>query len=244
MSEFNIKGLERRYVTQQIEERSEGGQNYVRGHAAVFNSSSGTNLAWVETIAPGAFAKSIADPSNDCICAINHDPNQILGRRKNGTLQLKEDGIGLFFQNLLPDTSYARDLLANIRNRNIKGCSFSFVPKVQEWSRDGNGNRTRELREVSLVDVSCVTNPVYEATDLSSDDRGAFDVFKEEWDDDGDSDEAELDRMVTRMVIAGFPGGLNQEMRSLFAEKIWKRELDKGQSTRVRRTRLHKALQF
>ena len=64
----------------------------------------------------------------------------------------------------MPDTQAARDLKELMRRGVVDSMSFGFsVPRGGDsWSEDGN---TRELREVTLHEVSVVTGfPAYEAT--------------------------------------------------------------------------------
>jgi HK97 family phage prohead protease len=63
------------------------------GHAAVFNQKSAEIYGFREIVKPGAFAKSIQQ--DDIRALWNHNPNYVLGRRKNHTLELIEDRTGL-----------------------------------------------------------------------------------------------------------------------------------------------------
>jgi HK97 family phage prohead protease len=238
--------LERRFISQQVEYRSDGGVKTISGHAATYGHTSGSNLPWIESCSVGCFDRSIADNKNDALCLIDHNISKLLARRSNGSLTLRSDRVGLHFTAKLPATTYAADLLANIAARNIRGCSFSFIPRKQTWGRDANGMRTRSLDDVDIADVSPCCLPVYTSTDISSDESNSlktFEDFDEEDQDDEDSD-SDTGRMIQRMVAANFPGGLNAEMRSFFAEKVWKIQLERGQSQRTRRMRLNSVLQF
>jgi len=158
------KGLyeyERRCVV--IDEfRYDEDENIIYGYAARFNVwSEEIGGMFREKIRPGAFAKTIKE--SDIRALFNHDPNFILGRTGNGTLILKEDDKGLYFENKLPDTSYARDLAVSIKRGDVIHNSFGFRTIKDDWSDDG---RKRELIEVRLFDISPVVFPAYPQTDV------------------------------------------------------------------------------
>lgn len=157
-------GVERRYISGLDLRLSDGDgdeEDRITGYAAVFNRWSEDLGMFKEKIAPGAFAKTIAE--NDVRALINHDPNLIIGRTKNKTLKLWEDDEGLGFEVKLPDTTYANDLRESIKRKDITQNSFGFKVIKDEWSDDG---RKRVLHEVKLFDVSPVTFPAYKQTSL------------------------------------------------------------------------------
>lgn len=133
------------------------------GYAAVFNSPS-EPLPFIETIAPGAFRRSL-NGGREKRMFVNHNTDQVLGSTKAGTLTLSEDKRGLYVECDLPDTTYGRDLSVLMQRGDVHSMSFGFsVPKGGDaWSEDGN---SRELREVILHEVSVVTGfPAYPATE-------------------------------------------------------------------------------
>lgn len=157
------EGAEVEFRTFSGELRAEGDGNTFVGYAAVFNSDS-EPLPFVERILPGAFAKSLKARKRDIRAYINHDSNLVLASTRSGTLRLSEDNVGLRAEFTLPDTTYARDLSALMRDGIVDKMSFGFtVPRGGDrWSDDG---RTRELREIALHEVSVVTGfPAYEGT--------------------------------------------------------------------------------
>lgn len=141
---------------------SAGPNGTFTGYAAVFDSPS-EPLPFVETIAPGAFARSLKS-RNDVRMYMNHNDDMVLASRRSGTLKLEEDGKGLRVTASLPDTSYARDLRALMQAGVVDSMSFGFsVPRGgDEWSEDGS---QRRLNEVRLHEVSVVSGtPAYAAT--------------------------------------------------------------------------------
>lgn len=103
----------------------------VSGHASVFDSPTDIANCFQEVIAPGAFSRTLAE-NDDIRCLFNHNWDHILGRTKSGTLQLKEDESGLYFEDSLPDTTVGRDLSESMSRGDVDKCSFGFVPVAEE----------------------------------------------------------------------------------------------------------------
>jgi len=125
------------------------------GHAARFNESARVvvnNRVVTERIMPGAFAKSLAE-KRDVLCLCDHDPTRVLGRVRNGTLELREDQVGLWFSVKVPDTTYGRDALALAARGDAGGGSFGFRAVREEWNADKTERRVieAELYEVSVI---------------------------------------------------------------------------------------------
>lgn len=137
----------------------------IGGHAAKFDSLSEDLGGFRERIAPGAFAKTIQ--SGDIRALWNHDVNIVLGRNKSGTLRLSEDSAGLGYECDVPDNQLIRDMvLGPIARGDVNQCSFGFMTLNDKWAKvDGEWIRT--LLEVELFDVSPVTYPAYQATDVA-----------------------------------------------------------------------------
>jgi HK97 family phage prohead protease len=137
------------------------GMNF-RGYAAVFNSPS-QPLPFIETVKPGAFARSLKS-RNEIKMFFNHDTGRVLASRRAGTLRLAEDDKGLSVDADLPDTTDGRDLSVLLRDSIINSMSFGFsVPRGGDaWNADGS---ERELRDVRLHEVSVVAVPAYSRTE-------------------------------------------------------------------------------
>lgn len=136
------------------------------GHAAVFNSLSEDLGGFRETIRPGAFTRSIKD-NPDIYALQEHDSRFPLARTGNGSLFLKEDRRGLAVDIRPTDTSYARDLMLNVREDLINKMSFAFSIVQENWT-GGSKDQVREVQEVNLYEVSPVTFPAYSSTDLQA----------------------------------------------------------------------------
>lgn len=154
--------VETRTVTVDEWEMREAGDGMsFAGYAAVFNSES-VDMGFRETIAPGAFTRTLGS-RNNVRMLMNHNPEKVLGSTRSGTLRLSEDGHGLRADATLPPTTVGRDLSVLMQRGDVDSMSFGFtVPSGGDsWSEDG---KRRELREINLFEVSVVTFPAYEAT--------------------------------------------------------------------------------
>lgn len=177
-----------------LERRAEGDAAPPRivGHASVFDAWTvlyeDDDYLIREVVRPGAYRNAIAE-GQDVRALWNHDANFVLGRTTSGTLRLSEDVRGLRTETDAPDTPTIRDLvLAPIARGDVSGMSFAFTPrradKVVATEKDGvtivdsGGDRLtyrqdggrfvqeRELLDLDLYDVSPVTYPAYEQTDV------------------------------------------------------------------------------
>jgi HK97 family phage prohead protease len=136
------------------------------GHAAVFNEVAEIGGWFREQIEPGAFKTSIK--KDDVRALFNHDENYVLGRNISGTLKMKEDDRGLKVDILPPDTQYARDLAVSIERGDINQMSFAFQVLEEEWIRGEKKELDlRKIKKVRLFDVSPVTFPAYDGTDIA-----------------------------------------------------------------------------
>jgi len=135
----------------------------VSGHAAVFNEEADIGGFFWEKIAPGAFANAIG--RDDVVFLVNHE-GLPLARTRSGTLTLTEDERGLFMETELdaedPDV---RGIVPKMKRGDLDKMSFAFRVVKEEWDESGD-IPLRTIMEASLHDVSIVTTPAYEGTDI------------------------------------------------------------------------------
>lgn len=144
-----------------------GGVPKFRGYAAVFNSLSKDLGGFREVIRPGAFRNALS-AGKEIACTIDHDVKQPLGLSTNGTVTLREDTRGLYFEVEVPDVSYARDAAELVKRGLMRGCSFGFYPRTStQRQRVEGGGRIHELLDIDVFDVGPVFNPAYAATSVS-----------------------------------------------------------------------------
>jgi len=165
-SRSKMKKIERRtFSVRDVEVRqAEDGTMSLRGYAAVFDEPS-VPLPFIETIAPGAFRKTLSE-TPDVRLLINHE-GLPLARTKNGTMTLIEDDRGLYMDAQIADTSEGRDLYKLVERGDVDQMSFAFRVIRQKYNED---RTTRTLTEVSLADgdVSVVTYPAYVMTSVEA----------------------------------------------------------------------------
>nr|DAR42788.1 MAG TPA: prohead serine protease [Caudoviricetes sp.] len=122
-----------------------------------------------EVVKTGTFAKSIAANPHVKLY-FNHE--RAIGGMDDGTLELKEDNIGLYARALVNDPEIVREGRAG----NLSGWSFGFWinPNGEEWRDDEQNGRIRELTDISLDEVSILdVTPAYYATSINTRDEKA-----------------------------------------------------------------------
>lgn len=151
----------------QLSTRAEGEEKAVaiEGYAAVFNSKTSIGGWFDEVIEPGTFSRSLSD-NGDIRALFNHNWDNVLGRTKSQTLELREDEKGLNFKVKLPDTSVARDLTISMERGDINQCSFGFFITDEEWNYNVEP-ALRTIKEVELFEISIVSIPAYDDTEAS-----------------------------------------------------------------------------
>lgn len=144
---------------------ADGDEMMLEGYAAVYNSE--TDLGhFREVIKPGAFDDVL---NNDVRALINHDPNLILGRTTNGTLELSVDERGLKYKVKLGDQQYAKDFYESVKRGDISQSSFAFTIDKQSWNEERTVRSVDKVRQ--LLDVSPVTYPAYAAATVQARDQ-------------------------------------------------------------------------
>lgn len=155
---------QRRFEQRDIRPEYNVTENKLWGYAALFNTPTQITeygKRFTEVVKPGAFARSLKE-NRDTICTFNHDVNTLLGRTSSGTLQLREDEKGLYFEVQLSDKIESHREVAELAKRgDLQGASFTFtVPKNGE-KRTGE---TRELHDVNVWELGPVVIPAYKQT--------------------------------------------------------------------------------
>lgn len=162
MAEKNL--IEKR--TFKVEVRAaEDGRKKIRGYAAKYDVETEV-LDFIEVIRAGAFDEAIQE--DDVRALWNHNDDIVLGRNKAGTLRLFSDDVGLGIEVDPPDTQWGRDAMVSIERGDVSQMSFAFAVKEggERWSTR-NGKPYRELINLRLYDISPVTYPAYQDTEVS-----------------------------------------------------------------------------
>lgn len=178
MAEKNKPLEQRSYNFEVRAEESEAG-NIITGRPIVYNSR--TDLGWFdEIIEPGSLNNT---DLTDVRFLVNHDTSKIplaRSRRNNGnsTMQLTTDNDGLGIRVTLDteNNSEARALYSAVQRGDISGMSFMFGIRDEEWENLDSDHPTRHIKDIStVVEVSAVTFPAYESTEINARSKEALD---------------------------------------------------------------------
>ena len=175
----NKKELERRSYSFEVraEETEQG--NIITGRPIVYNSR--TDLGWYdEIIEPGALNNT---DLTDVRFLVNHDTSKIpLARSRNNngssTMQLSVDNDGMSIRVTLDteNNSEARALYSAVKRGDISGMSFMFAIRDEEWDDLDSDHPIRHIKDIStVVEVSAVTFPAYESTEINARSKAALD---------------------------------------------------------------------
>lgn len=165
----------------------------IEGYALLFNSPSKDLGGFVEVIDPAALDN--VDLSN-VIMLDQHDYSKPLASVKAGTLKLDTDDKGLHFVATLDDSvSYANDAYQNVKSGNVDSMSFRFDidDGGDEFTQDEQGQIVRTVKRVKdLFEVSTVTIPAYDDSNVKVDTR-SYEKFINQ--------EKEPDNMAKQTII-------------------------------------------
>ena len=146
--------------------RDDSGNLSIEGYFAVFDSIYEIAPGMSESVAPGAFDKTL---SGDIRALINHDTTLVLGRTKANTLQLKTDAHGLWGHiDINPNDTDAMNLYNRVQRGDVDQCSFGFNILDEETEYRENGDIHWTIKEVELFEVSPCTFPAYEETNIAA----------------------------------------------------------------------------
>ena len=178
---YKAKEMVRRNYQFEIRaEEDEDKGNIIVGRPIVYDTKTDIGGMFEEIIEKGALKN--ADLS-DVRFLVNHDTSKIpLARSrknsKNSTMQLKQGEKGLDIRVVLDteNNSEARNLYSAIQRGDITGMSFMFGIDDEEWENLDSDYPTRHIKAIStVVEVSAVTFPAYESTQITARDKSALD---------------------------------------------------------------------
>lgn len=169
---MNKKPLEKRSYSFEVRaEQTEAG-NIITGRPIVYDSR--TDMGYFdEIIERGALDRT---DLTDVRFLVNHDVSRIplaRSRRNNGnsTMQMTVDDEGMSIRVTLDteNNSEARALYSAVQRGDITGMSFMFSINSQQWDDLESEHPTRRIKEIgSVVEVSAVTFPAYESTEINA----------------------------------------------------------------------------
>ena len=201
-----VQTITRAYNFEIRAENNEKNGDHITGRPIVYNSK--TDLGYFDEIIEGG----ALDKANlkDVRFLVNHNTDMIpLARSRNNnensTMQMTvdKDGMGIRVNLDTENNSEARNLYSAIKRGDITGMSFMFTIDDEEWENLESDHPTRHIRKIGQVfEVSAVTFPAYEATEISARDKEALDSAKATLDSvkllDSNKRELELEKAKNR----------------------------------------------
>lgn len=161
MDKRELRSIPSEFIT-----REDGDDLIIEGYFAVFNSNYEIAPGMSESIAPGAFSKSL---SGDIRALINHDTTLVLGRTAAHTLELREDNRGLWGRvSINPNDTDAMNARARVMRGDVSQCSIGFNIRSEDTDIREDGSVHWTIRDADLMEVSVCTFPAYEETNISA----------------------------------------------------------------------------
>ena len=166
-----MQELEHRSYNFEIKAETDEQGAIITGRPIVYNTRANIGL-FDEIIMPGALNKT---DLTDVRFLVNHDVSKIpLARSRrntgNSTMQLSVDeyGMNLDWVRLdVENNAESRSLYSAVQRGDITGMSFMFSVARDEWDELESDHPTRRILEIgSVVEVSAVTFPAYENTEI------------------------------------------------------------------------------
>lgn len=170
--------IKRSYNFEVRAEEQEGGR-IITGRPIVYGAE--TDLGFFrEIIDQGALDEA---DLTDVRFLVNHNTNMIplaRSRRNNGnsTMKMSVDMMGLNLDYVKLDTENnmdARALYSAVERGDLTGMSFMFTIEDEEWQDLDTDSPLRRIKKIGKVyEVSAVTFPAYEATEINARDKDAL----------------------------------------------------------------------
>lgn len=188
-------------------ENDEKHGDHITGRPIVYDSK--TDLGWFDEIIE-AGALDGAD-LKDVRFLVNHNTDMIpLARSRNNnensTMQMTVDekGMGIRVSLDTENNTEARNLHSAVKRGDISGMSFMFTIDAEEWEELESDHPTRRIKKIGKVlEVSAVTFPAYEATEISARNKEALESAKATLDSvkrslDSEEEKLELEKAKNR----------------------------------------------
>jgi len=171
--------LERRSFICEVRAEENDNGAIITGRPIVYNSRADLGK-FDEIIDSGALDNT---DLTDVRFLVNHDISKIplaRSRRNNGnsTMHLTVDALGMGIRVTLDteNNSEARALYSAVQRGDITGMSFMFGVRGEKWDDLESEYPTRHITDIStVVEVSAVTFPAYDATEINARSKHALD---------------------------------------------------------------------
>ena len=161
-----------------LETREEGEVGIIEGRPIVYGEYADIGGMFRETIMPGALDG--CDLTDVRLC-LNHDTGYVYARSRNNnansTMQLIADEQGLRIRAALAinESPKAKDYYSAVSRGDMDKMSFMFAVADEEWDDIDTDYPTRKILSLAtVVEVSAVTFPAYDATTINARDKEAL----------------------------------------------------------------------
>ena len=115
---------------------------------------------FIEKVTSGTFKRALEDNHNVNLM-FNHQRK--LGDQESGTLELREDNVGLYARAVVTDA----EVVKKAEERKLKGWSFGFTAAESTWEKVGE-TEIRNLNKINLQEVSILDiQPAYLGTTIN-----------------------------------------------------------------------------
>ena len=159
----------------------------IQGRPIVFGSQTDIGGYFGEIIDEGALDE--ADLSDVRFCK-NHDTSNVYARFKRGKdnntmdLAISRDGLDIDAGLDVKGNPLAATLYSEVKRGDISGMSFMFSIREQEWKNLDGDYPIRHIKKIgAVIEVSAVTFPAYEATQISARDAEAVEAARQALED-------------------------------------------------------------
>ena len=159
----------------------------IQGRPIVFGSQTDIGGYFGEVIDEGALDE--ADLSDVRFCK-NHDTSNVYARFKRGkgnntmNLSISRDGLDIDAGLDVKGNPLAATLYSEVKRGDISGMSFMFSVREQEWKNLDSDYPIRHIKKIgAVIEVSAVTFPAYEATQISARDAEAVEAARQALED-------------------------------------------------------------
>ena len=176
----NKENITKRSYSFEVRAEEQEGGRIITGRPIVYGSV--TDLGFFrEIIDQGALDEA---DLTDVRFLVNHNTDMIplaRSRRNNGnsTMKMSVDMMGLNLDFVKLDTENnmdARALYSAVERGDLTGMSFMFTIEDEEWQELDTESPLRRVKKIGKVyEVSAVTFPAYEATEINARDKAALD---------------------------------------------------------------------
>lgn len=118
----------------------------------------------IEIIEQRAFARAIERAGGEIRMLLDHDRSYILADTQSGTLNVKEDEVGLRAESVVTDEA----VIAGAKQGKLRGWSFNMRNVKDEVETRAEGLPIRHVKDFDMDEITLVMNkmPVYSSTSV------------------------------------------------------------------------------